>query len=272
MINKVQKQPESQLRHLQRVILSIAKDIDELCRQNGIKYYLVGGSAIGAVRHHGFIPWDDDLDIIMDDYNYKRFLQIAQEQLDKDKYFVCEGRVDWPLYFTKVKLKNTHLQEHEGRWTSDTDGIYVDVFKMDNVSNNKLIARWQYFCGKYYMSYLLAQRTYGSASVFKRIIMFMTFPLKVSVIRNFVVKQSEKYNNTETKFYGFFHGRNRYKSSVIRKDLFGEPLYVPFEDTMLPIQERYQEYLTQVFGDYMKLPPEEKRVGLHLIDVDFGEY
>ena len=78
----------TQLEHLQNVILSIAKDVDELCRRNNIEYYLLGGSAIGAIRHKGFIPWDDDLDIIMDSNNYERFLKVCKEQ-KKDVFVVA---------------------------------------------------------------------------------------------------------------------------------------------------------------------------------------
>lgn len=262
----------NQLQHLQRVILSIAKDIDALCRANNIQYYLLGGSAIGAIRHKGFIPWDDDFDIIMDDANYRKFIEVAREQLDPDKYYVCEGLKDWPLYFTKIKLKGTHLKEVEGFWDKDTDGIYVDVFKMDNVPGNKIIAHYQYFLGKLYLCYTLSRRTYDSASFSKRLMMALSFPLRCKFVRQWVLKRVEKFNGIETENFGFFYGRTRYHSSVIKKSIFGKPTYVPFEDTEFPIAEHYHEYLTQVFGDYMKLPPENQRVGLHLLDVTFGEY
>ena len=259
-------------RHLQLVILSIAKDIDFLCRENGIKYYLIGGSAIGAIRHKGFIPWDDDLDIIMDAANYDKFISVCRTKLDNNKYYFQEGIKDWPLPFTKVKLRGTHLKEIEGIGDSDTDGIYMDIFKMDNVSNNPIVARWQYFCGKLFLTYQLSVRTYKSASLKKRILMALSFPLKSDKIRGWVLKQTTKYNDKDTNSYGFFFGRTRYHNSVVRKKLYGEPLYVPFEDTMLPVPEHYHEYLTQMFGDYMVLPPVEQRKGLHLIDVDFGGY
>ena len=87
----------TELRHLQLVILSIVKDIDKLCRNNDIEYYLFGGSAIGAIRHKGFIPWDDDLDIIMDHSNYDKFVKVCREQLDANKYFFQEGCVNLEL-------------------------------------------------------------------------------------------------------------------------------------------------------------------------------
>lgn len=102
------------LKHLQNVILDIVKDIDKLCQKNGIEYYLLGGSAIGAIRHKGFIPWDDDLDIIMSADNYDRFIDVCRNQLDQEKYYLQVGLDDWPMYFTKVKLRGTHMKEVEG--------------------------------------------------------------------------------------------------------------------------------------------------------------
>lgn len=263
----------TQLEHLQKVILSIAKDVDELCKKNGIEYYLVGGSAIGAIRHKGFIPWDDDWDIIMNNANYERFLQVCKEQLDTEKYYLQEGLKDWPLYFSKIKLKGTTMEEPE--WFAENEhmkGIYVDVFKMDNVSSNPLVARWQYFCGKYYLCYQLSQRAYSSASFRKRLMIALSSPCKIPFIRKFVKHQVEKYNKKETGCFGFFYGRTRFRSAVVKKEVFGTPIRVPFEDTHLPVAEHYHEYLTQVFGDYMKLPPVEQRVGLHLLSVNFGKY
>lgn len=259
-------------RHLQEVILSIAKDVDALCKANDIKYYLLGGSAIGAIRHKGFIPWDDDLDIIMDSKNYEKFIEVCRTKLDSEKFYFQEGVKDWPLPFSKVKLRGTHLKEYEGTDSAETDGIYIDIFKMDNVSNNKFMAHWQYFCGKLYLAYQLSIRTYKSASLKKRLVMLLASPLKWRVLREWIYSQTTKYNNTETDYYGFFFGRTRYHNAVVRKDLFGEPTYVPFEDTMLPVAQEYHKYLTHMFGDYMKLPPEEQRKGLHLISVDFGKY
>ena len=151
-------------------------------------------------------------------------------------------------------------------------GIYVDVFKMDHISSNPFMARWQYFCGKYFLCYQLSQRTYASASFKKRLMIALAVPCKIPVVRKFIKKQVERLNDKPCEYLGFFYGRTKFRSGVINKELFGTPKYVPFEDTQLPVAEHYHEYLTQVFGDYMQLPPEDKRVGLHLLSVDFGKY
>ena len=251
----------------------ITKDIDSLCRRNNIEYYLLGGSAIGAIRHNGFIPWDDDLDIIMTNENYEKFLSVCREELDKEKYYLQVGLTDWPLNFSKIKLRGTILEEIEGFHTSEEmRGIFVDIFKMDYVSSNPIIGRWQYFCGKYDLCYQLSQRRYNSASLKKKMMIFLSLPLKLRFVREFIIKQTTRYNKQTTDKVGFLYGRTRWKSAIVEKRIFGKPKYVSFEDTKLPVAEHYHEYLTQVFGNYMQLPPKEQQVGLHLINVDFGKY
>lgn len=263
----------TQLQHLQKVILGIAKDIDELCQKNHIDYYLLGGSAIGAIRHKGFIPWDDDLDIVMNVENYDKFIQACRGQLDTNKYYIQEGLKDWPLYYTKIKLKGTRFTEPEGYAPNpDAQGIFVDVFKMDNAPTGRIAQRWQYVCAKYYLCYLISRRTYRSASLGKRLMLAAAAPLRIGPLRNFVKHQVEKYNGSPAEYYGFFYGRTRFHNSLVRCSVYGKPLRVPFEDTMLPVPEHYHEYLTQMFGDYMTPPPVSEQVGLHMIDVDFGKY
>lgn len=271
--NKIAFQPTSELLRLQKIIVNMAEEIDSLCRENSIQYYLLGGSAIGAIRHKGFIPWDDDLDIIMDDANYKKFISVCTEQLDKEKYYLQVGLRDWPLNFSKIRLKGTIFNEFEGYSpTPDMAGIYIDVFKMDNISANPIVARWQYLCGKYYLCSQLAERSYGKASIKKKVMMLLAVPLKLKKIREYVIKQTTMFNGIETKYWGFMYGRTRWRSGIIEKRIFGKPTYVPFENIMLPVPEKWHEYLTQVFGDYMKLPPIEQQRGLHMLSIDFGKY
>lgn len=263
----------TELQYLQKVILSIAKDIDKFCRENNIEYYLLGGSCIGAIRHKGFIPWDDDLDIIMTSENYNRFLELAKKNLNPDKYIIQKGVEDWPLDFSKVRLKGTVLHEKEDGYSKESmRGIYVDIFRMDNISNNNFIAGLHYILYKYYLCYQLSQRTYNSASIKKKIMMTLSYPLRLPVLRNILKESLRKLSPNESERLAFLCGRTRYKTAVTDRSIYGKPRYVSFEDTSLPVPEHYDEYLTQMFGDYMKLPPEDQRKGLHLISVDFGNY
>ena len=261
------------LQHLQKVILLIVKDIDELCRKNGIEYYLFGGSAIGAVRHHGFIPWDDDLDIIMNHSNYENFKRACLEQLDTHKYYFQEGMVDWPALYSKVRLKGTYFEESESFGDNrDNKGIFVDVFKLEKAPNSSVLRKWQYFCGKSLLSYCLLQRSYKKASFKKKLLMYLSIPLRMRFLRSFFEEQVVKYNNRETDYYGCFGARFKYKNCFYKKAFFSNPVYVPFEDTRLPIPEKYDELLAQIYGDYMTPPPIKEQVGSHSKGVDFGNY
>lgn len=251
----------------------MAKDIDALCKKNGIEYYLLGGSCIGAIRHKGFIPWDDDLDICMTRPNYEKFLEVCRAQLDESNYVLQEGLRDWPLNFSKIRLRGTFLHELEDDYAdSGMHGIFVDVFCLENVPDNELLAKMQYILAKCYLCYQLGRREYRSASIKKKLLILLSTPLKISIFRNSVIRFIERFNSFTTKRLGFFYGRTRYRNSIISRRVYGKPKYVPFEDTLLPVPEDYDAYLTQMFGDYMQLPPVEQRQGLHLISVDFGKY
>lgn len=261
------------LQHLQKVILMIAKDIDGLCKVHGIKYFLLGGSAIGAVRHKGFIPWDDDLDIVMDHENYEKFIKVCRAELDVDKYYIQEAFVDWPLGFTKIKLKGTYFQEPGLFVNSDNEcGIFLDVFKMENAPSSKLAQRWQYLCAKYLLCYCLLERGWSEVSGIKKIMMMAAYPVKIGFIRKFLKNQVEKWNKRNTDYRMFWTGRYRYHQSFYAKELFEEAIYVSFEDITLPVPQKYDQLLTQIFGDYMTPPPVKEQVGLHLQRVDFGKY
>ena len=134
------------LRHLQMVVLSIAKDIDKLCRENGIHYYLGGGGAIGAVRHKGFIPWDDDLDFLMPYEDYERFKQVCKEILDKEKYEIDEDLSPWALPYLKIRLKGTYIEE-KGKSIENgkCQGIFLDVFRLEHSPESNLWKYLQYY-------------------------------------------------------------------------------------------------------------------------------
>ena len=251
----------------------IAKDVNDLCLRNGIRYFLLGGSAIGAVRHKGFIPWDDDLDIVMDAENYDRFIKVCREQLNTEKYYLQEGLVDWPMPFTKIKLRGTTFDEPGISTCEKTErGIFLDVFKVENAPSSEIGRMWQYLCAKYLLCYCLLERGWAEVTGAKKLMMMAAYPLKIGFLRKFFLGQVLRWNKKNCGYRIFWAGRYRYGKSFYTKDIFDEAIYVPFEDTLLPVPEKYDKWLTQIFGDYMTPPPAKERVGLHLQGVDFGKY
>lgn len=261
---------------LQNIILNIMKYIHELCEQHNIEYYVIGGTALGSVRHGGFIPWDDDLDIAMTRENYEKFIAVCDRELDTDNFYLQVGRRDWLLYFSKLRLKGT-LFDEEGAGeeiAKEKRGIFVDIFPLDKASNNRIVRAWQYFCSKLLIANALSERkqSYRSNNALKRFMMIAAFPLKCTAIRNCLYRQVTMCNKKDTHYIGDFFEITRLKDASYPMSLWGKPQKTIFERTELYGPEKMKEYLAWYFGDYMQLPPVEKRVCGHHSNLDFGKY
>ena len=261
------------LRHLQLVILSIAKDIDAFCTANNIQYSLNGGSAIGAIRHQGFIPWDDDFDLQMTADNYRRFVELARKEFNNEKYYFEEGLKDWPLDFCKIKLKGTVFGEKEEYAGKDNmRGIFVDIFRVDRAAPTTCGRLFQYACCKARSAYLLKQRGYKSASFPKKLVMFIASLQRIAIVRKFINHQVFKYDGKETGYVGLLCDNTHYPNCFFHDNIFKETTKVKFEDTKFSILKDYDAYLKQLFGNYMQLPPENERRNPHLTNIYFGKY
>lgn len=118
--------------------------------------------------------------------NYEKFIKVCNEQLDREKYYFQEGRKDWPLNYSKVRLRHTRIEELEdGGITPENQGIFVDVFKLDHVPDRNFRGKWQYFCAKVWLAYMLSCRTYTSASSKKKWIMRGSKLLRIKCVEHF---------------------------------------------------------------------------------------
>ena len=123
-------------KHLQSLLLKMIKYIDEICIKNDIEYYLLAGSSLGSVRHKGFIPWDDDLDIVMTYSNYNRFIEVCESQLKSEMFNLQKGEKDWPLPFSKIRLKGTYIKEVEmADLEKSNQGIFIDISIMPDCAS-----------------------------------------------------------------------------------------------------------------------------------------
>lgn len=124
---------------LHKTLLEILNDFDSFCRSNNIQYSLAYGTVLGAVRHKGFIPWDDDLDVMMTRENYNKFLWLYK---DNEKYTLQKEQIDYPLYFSKLRKNETTFIEnikYRKKWKNIHQGIYIDIFPEDKVAKNKFL-------------------------------------------------------------------------------------------------------------------------------------
>ena len=245
---------------LQDKILEIMVYIDQLCRANGIEYCLLGGSALGAKRHGGFIPWDDDLDIFMTPDNYEKFRSVFLEKGDREQYYLQEwGAIDGMVTISKIRMNGTtYIEESLKEWDMH-HGIYVDIFILHTCPNNKLQQMYQCLWAKYVIMKGLAIRGYNRKGGFLGFALkvMKCFPDKMWV--KYGLKQVYKYRRKKTDYYCNFLGKAVFKNAIYKREFFEETEYAPFETVELRVPKKLHEFLTDRFGDYMR-PPSPERI------------
>ena len=263
------------LRKVQLVQLDILKEVRRVCEKNKIQYYLTAGTLLGAVRHNGFIPWDDDLDIAMLDDQYKKFCEVAPFDLGDDYCFQNWDNDDmFPFEIGKVRKKNTVFIENKSD-INNKPGIYIDIIVYSNAQKNKKERDACYNKMLAYHRMLLAICNYrpwienGKTNYIKRIGYFY-YNIKAKFLgRNRIIKRFKDLRNRKYTGYLFPMIEGSYYNTL-KGEWFNEFELKKFEDDLFPVPKGYEEYLVLAYGDYMKLPPEDKRENRHqIIEVSF---
>ena len=244
---------------LQDKILEIAVYIDKFCQENNIDYCLMGGSALGAKRHGGFIPWDDDLDIFMTVENYNKFREIFNEKGDMKNFYLQEwGKQDDMITLAKVRMNNTTYIEELFENKDIHQGIFIDIFILHIAPNNKILQYIQYFFAKYLVVNELVNRGYSRAIGWKKITLKVGALLPKNFLVKFSLKQVYKYSNSKTNYYCNFLGKALFKSGLYKKEWFTPTEYINFEKVKLKAPSNLELFLQKRFGDYMKIPSIER--------------
>jgi len=261
---------EITVRDLQLVLLEMMKDIDTICQNNQISYLLSSGSALGAIRHKGFIPWDDDLDIAMSAEDFDRFVKVLKNELPNDKYlFHCyqnNDKYNVLIPAMKIRKRNTYIKEVntllENRCKEDgkdSDGVFIDVFIYDSCSKSKILD--------------LPLRLLNLL-LMPIIILIDNIGVNPKFLKNWFVSNARLYGrlNKKSEYMGFdltWSFRSPFKPYVFRKDDIYPVKYVDFEDYRLPVPNNHHAYLCAVFGeDYMKFPDVGHRFAKHTVDIE----
>ena len=260
------------LKKLQKIELDILKDFDSLCDKYHLDYFLCGGSAIGVVRHQGFIPWDDDIDVGMSRKDYDRFLEIAKNNYS-DKYTIVNNDYNhrFPLMNTRWSLKNTEYKTKDLKDIPGEFGIFLDIFCFDNIPDNEKEMRKQgtkaWFWGKILVLSGVKHPTlyyYGlTAKILSSIFFLSHYVLKLCHISSrslylIALKYAKQYANQNTKRFAYMFDPQRF-TSIVNKDDVYPTKKMQFEDIEVRVPAKIEKYLSKRYGDYMTLPPEDKR-------------
>ncbi len=268
------------VKEVQDKILYVMKFIDNICCKNGIVYYIMGGTALGAVRHGGFIPWDDDLDIFMTPKNYEKFVKVFNAQ-NSSEFVLQEWRTtDKYLEYAKVRLNGTTFIEECFKDRKDMHhGIYVDIMILHKCPNKKCVQKSLYYKCKYVTLYALSQRNWKPKTKFQSLALKV---LKILPNKWFVknsYKHIYKYDDKNLIDYKWFYWITPagFKAGLFDREFFDNYSEIAFEDTTFMCPNKIKEYLEYRYGDYMKLPPVEKQqAAVHAMYYDteknFKEY
>ncbi|MFV0380595.1 MAG: phosphorylcholine transferase LicD [Anaerorhabdus sp.] len=247
-----------------KVLLEMLKDIDTVLRKHNIPYFLNGGSALGAFRHEGFIPWDDDADIAMMLDDYKKFLTIIKTEL-KDKYVIhCfeeNKKYNVLIPAMKIRKKNTMIKEVNSLLPNrceDCDGIFVDVFVYDYCTKNKFIDLPFRILNQMIMPLLIILDMVKINPIF----------LKRWFLSNARIYGQINKNSDLIGFDLTWTFKSPFKPFIFKKSDIYPVKYVKFEDTMLPVANNIHEYLcVAIAPSYNTLPPKDKRAPKHIKDI-----
>lgn len=259
------------LERIKKCEMEIFRDFAKVCEENGLKYWGIGGTGIGAVRHKGYIPWDDDIDLGMTYDDYVKLNEIFMREL-ADKYTVanCENYKCYPSMNEHICINGTKFITKDAAHLDYPQGIFLDIFPhFKSPLDTKLRVKHgksMWFWGKVLIlrqipfpvipykgakAKLVHCATFIVSSILKLI------PAKWLVSKNYRV--SLKYNDLKDNYCYIFTSNSKYRDWYFEKDMIDDLVKYPFEDTEMYFTKNLDEYLTNTYGDYMKLPPEDKR-------------
>lgn len=251
------------MREAQDIAYDLFLQFDKICKENGLRYCLSGGTLLGAVRHKGFIPWDDDMDVMMPRKDYDRLLSLNLDLEEKYKLFSCE--TDAQYFYPFAKLCNMDYRVHfEHHIKERSIGMYIDIFPIEGLPDGKI-------AGKLYFKRMQLLNIYRNAALRKDFLPGERFRGIKKILMSHARRKGANYYakrmNTLGRKYGL--GKSGYAGVTMIThygarermpyNVFDGTETVIFRDMEVPAPKGWKEYLTRLYGDYMKLPPEDKR-------------
>ena len=267
----------SVLRKLQLKELESITYFDDFCRRNQLRYYLLGGCVIGALRHGGFIPWDDDIDVIMPRKDYMQLLKLwyEQESGERFKLLYPDGEIITHNPFATLVDTSIKLIKDNQKDLDIPRGIVTDIFPIDGCPDGKIQRYMQYYHAMIYSLYSTEVVPENHGAVVKLAGKLLLSLVRSKKARARIFQKAEKklsrYDFETHEWCTELYAGPHYMLNKYPQKAFAEAEYRPFEDLSLPLPKGYDVYLKTAFGEYMELPPEEKRVPHHdlsYLDID----
>ena len=260
---------KEQLVQIKEIELQMLSEIDCICKLLHIDYYLLGGTLLGAIRHQGFIPWDDDIDIGMFRDDYELFVSKAGSLLPEG-LFMQNYRTDDNMIFpfTKIRNSNTTYIEGRSRYSKMNQGVWIDVFPLDNYENNKLKRSLNRFRIKLINLRIGEEEFYEKKETtywhkITKIMMTKLVHFKYPKLKDAVCKIDHIYSSTKYSDYIVNNCGAYSEKEVLPRSWFGDGAEVEFNSHIYIAPSKYDLYLKHFYGNYMVLPPVEKRVSVH---------
>ncbi|MGV3310841.1 LicD family protein [Streptococcus suis] len=259
--------PET-LRQLQMKTLEMSKYFVEFCKRHDITCYFCGGGCIGAIRHRGFIPWDDDLDFFIPRPDYERLkkLWIEEEHDSLELIFPSEDYNDHNIFMTLRDKDTTQIKPYQ-QSLDINHGVAIDIFPIDGAPSSKVKRSFQLFWALVYQIYCaqLVPTNYGKLVTYMGKILLKLVPSKTIKyqIWHFAEQQMSKYHFDDCDIITELCAGPRYMRNLYPKKAFEDSIFVEFEGAEMPIPKGYDVYLRIAFGNYMTLPPTEQQQSHH---------
>ena len=269
---------EDTLKKLKETELEILKYFVRICDENHIDYYMYAGSLLGTIRHQGFIPWDDDIDVMMFRKDYEKFVEAFEKKKSEQFYLVStENEKDYFLYIPKLMMRGTRFKEWWGDQADFESGIYIDIFILEGLPEKRFRQK---------MHILKTRILMRMVSIAQ--LKFKGYPKRIQLVVNLLhglfraIHLSPNYLKQKTikvlKKYDAKNSKQCYcVSTVPYPPFFGKDDFIPgkkgtFEGMTVRIPNNYDRLLQIFYGDYMKLPPESERKNHRTSEINFGTY
>lgn len=274
-MRKQNSEKKLKLKDIQEISYGILKEFKYFCDTNNLRYYLAYGTLIGAIRHNGFIPWDDDIDVFMPRPDYEKLLQLYK---DNENYQLYSPRKQREYYCCYMKLVNVNTYHLMPDGSVCTRGVDIDIFALDGQPDDFSIAKTNFervFKKYEKLSLRMIRYRYntgdGIINLLKRT--FARMLISTGIIAKLSAYFDKQYNYCDYETATYVAPSNANMSEpfkVWNKSLFEPAIEVKFEKEEFSIPSGYDEILSSYYGDYMELPPEDKRVSTH-VEQYFGK-